>query len=246
MKAKDRIGKPPIASILSFQLRIPGSDAGAVPRNAVYLFWRIDMFPYLIQEQSLTFYKFVIDMSDSGYKIFDQEGLYFITFSVIEWVDVFTRAAFADIVVESLNFCSRNKGLAVHAWVLMPNHFHAIFSAKDGYQLSGIIRDFKRHTAKKILKDILTTNSESRSRWMLWLFKSAGTSNSRNEEFQFWQQDNHPVALGNSEMIKQRLKYLHENLVRAGLVWENWHYRYSSAIDYENDQKGLVDIEFLY
>ena len=185
-------------------------------------------------------------MSDSGYKIIDQQGLYFITFSVIEWVDVFSRAIYADVVVDSLNFCSRNKGLAVHSWVLMPNHFHAIFSAKDGFELSPIIRDFKRHTAKRILNEILIDNAESRKSWMLWLFKSAGTSNSRNEEFQFWQQDNHPVSLSNSVMIHQRLKYIHENPVRSGLVWENWHYRYSSAIDYENDQKGLVDIEFLF
>jgi putative transposase len=132
-------------------------------------------------------------MGGSGYKIFDQEGLYFITFSVVEWVDVFTRAAFADIIVDGLNFCISNKGLNVHAWVLMPNHFHGILSAQEGFEISGILRDFKRHTSKKIIAELKESVEESRKRWMTWIFKSAGDLNSRNKGYQFWQQDNHPV-----------------------------------------------------
>lgn len=44
-------------------------------------------------------------------------------------------------------------------------------------------------------------------------------------------------------MLDQRLLYLHENPVRSGLVWEAWHYKYSSAIDYYTKEKGLLKIE---
>jgi putative transposase len=184
-------------------------------------------------------------MAEGGYKIRNQEGLYFVTFTVVQWIDLFTRPVFAEIVVDSLNFCVRKKGLQVHCWVLMPNHFHGILSAAESLNLSDIIRDFKKFTAGKILKELEKSDYESRKEWLLWLFKGSGARNSRNEQYQFWQQDNHPVELTNSEMIAQRMNYLHENPVKSGLVWEPWHYRYSSACDYSDNGKGLVEIELI-
>ena len=80
---------------------------------------------------------------------------------------------------------------------------------------------------------------------MSWIFKKAGERNKRNKTYQFWQQDNHPVELSTNEMIDQRLDYLHENPVRAGLVWEAIHYKYSSAVDYSEGRVGLLPIEML-
>ncbi len=159
-------------------------------------------------------------MAQSGYKIRDQQQVHFITCTVVQLVDIFTRSVYADLVIESLNFCTKEKGLFVHAWVLMPNHLHAILSAKDGYILSDILRDFKKFTAGKILKELEKSNIESRKSWMLWLFKSAGAQNSRNETYQFWQQENHPIEINNSTIKLQIMNYLHLNPVRAGLVWE--------------------------
>ena len=191
-------------------------------------------------------------MAQAGYKIRDQQQVHFITCTVVQWVDIFTRSVYADLVIESLNFCIRDKGLCVHAWVLMPNHpdksgqvIHAILSARQGYILSDILRDFKKFIAGKILKELEKSAIESRKSWMLWLFKSAGTQNSRNENYQFRQQDNHPTELNNPTIKLQRMNYLHQNPVRAGLVWEPWEYRYSSACDYMDDKKGLVEIDFI-
>jgi len=79
---------------------------------------------------------------------------------------------------------------------------------------------------------------------MLWLFKSHGTKNPNNKDYQFWQQDNHPVELDTNEMIDQRLNYLHDNPVKVGIVEKPEHYIYSSAIDYTGG-KGLLEIDFL-
>ncbi len=82
---------------------------------------------------------------------------------------------------------------------------------------------------------------------MMWIFKKAGERNYRNEKTQFWQQDNHPVEITTREMFEQRLNYIHNNPVRAGLVFYPEGYRYSSAIDYapECKQTGLLDITFI-
>jgi REP element-mobilizing transposase RayT len=180
-----------------------------------------------------------------GYQIRDQNAIHFLTFATVQWVDVFTRTAYADIAVESLIFCQDNKGLNVHAWCIMSNHVHLIVSAREGHTLSDIIRDFKKFTAQRILAAIENNPSESRKNWMLWLFKSAGQRNKRNDMYQFWQQDNHPEECTTAEMLESKLTYVHENPKRAGLVRQEWDYVYSSAIDYYTNQKGLLKIDFV-
>ena len=80
---------------------------------------------------------------------------------------------------------------------------------------------------------------------MLWIFKKAGEGNNRNKDYQFWQQDNHPIELDSSEIINSKMDYLHQNPVRAGLVRKEEDYLYSSGIDYYLNEKGLIDIDLL-
>lgn len=79
---------------------------------------------------------------------------------------------------------------------------------------------------------------------MLWMFRSAGKSNTNNKDYQFWQQDNRPIQLSSAEMVEQRLEYIHQNPVQEQLVAEAHHYIYSSAADYSGG-KGLLEIEVL-
>ncbi|SFS83464.1 transposase [Sphingobacterium wenxiniae] len=85
-------------------------------------------------------------MSNYGYAIRDQEGIHFITFAVVQWVDVFTRKEYTDIIIESLRYCQKNKGLKIYAWCIMSNHVHLIVSTHSPYHLSDILRDFKKYT----------------------------------------------------------------------------------------------------
>ena len=91
---------------------------------------------------------------DKPYQINNPAGIYFITFTIVEWIDVFTRQRYQDIIVDSLNYCQKQKGLILYAWCIMSNHIHLIVSAQETYDLSAILRDFKKHTAKQILKSI--------------------------------------------------------------------------------------------
>ncbi len=143
-------------------------------------------------------------MKDDGYKIRDQYEVHFITFAVVEWIDVFTRRTYSDIIMESLRYCSKNKGLKLHAWCIMSNHIHLIISAADG-NLSDILRDFKKFTSKEIITAIENYKQESRKNWMLWIFRKAGEKNSRNKEYQFWQQDNHAIQLETVEFTLDKL-----------------------------------------
>ncbi len=183
-------------------------------------------------------------MKEDGYKIRDQQGIYFITFAVVEWVDVFTRKEYADIIIESLRYCIQHKGLKLHAWCIISNHVHLIISSETN-NLSDILRDFKKFTSKAIIEAIQNSKEESRKNWMLWIFKKAGEKNSRNNDYQFWRQDNHPVQLETTTFSLDKLNYLHNNPVKAGLVEKAEDYLLSSAKDYYFGTTGALSLEHL-
>ncbi len=184
-------------------------------------------------------------MLQGGYQIRDQSAIHFITFAVTEWVDIFIRNQYTDIVLDSWRYCQKEKGLLIYAWCIMSNHLHLIASSSTN-DLSGTLRDFKKFTSKELIKAIEGNKQESRRDWMLRLFRSAGEKNSRNKVYQFWRQDNHPIELYSSTFVVQRINYIHENPVRAGIVDKAEHYRYSSAKDYFYGKKcGMIDVRFL-
>jgi len=166
------------------------------------------------------------------YKFANPEGLYYITFATVWWVDVFTRPQYKNILVESLSYCRKEKGLELFAYVIMTNHVHLIARAKEGFELSAIMRDFKKFTSKQILTAITENPQESRKEWMLQIFKKAGLYNSNNTNYQFWQQDNHPIELFKVETIEQKLHYIHNNPVVKCIVINPEDYMYSSARNY--------------
>ena len=180
----------------------------------------------------------------SKYKVYDDASPHFITFTVVGWIDVFTRDLYKDIFIKSLTYCVQNKGLCLHAWVIMTNHVHLIVSTRES-KLEWIIRDIKKFTSKKIISAIEENETESRKEWMMNMFKYVGAGNCRNKQYQFWKNDYHPVELSSDFMMNQKLDYLHVNPVRSGLVWEPWHYKYSSAVDYYTNKKGLISVDII-
>lgn len=170
----------------------------------------------------------------SKYKFHNPEGVYFISFAVQGWVDVFTRNEYKNIIIDNLSYCQKNKGLELFAWCLMTNHIHLIARASEGNTLPNILRDFKKFTSKQVVKAITENERESRKEWLLQQFKSA-------DGIRFWRRDNRPIELWSNAVIDQKLNYLHQNPVVEGLVLRAEDYVYSSATDYAG-QHGLLDI----
>ncbi len=179
-------------------------------------------------------------MSGDRYVIANQEQNYFLTLTVVDWVDVFTRKDYKLIITESLNYCIENKGLEVFAWVIMSNHIHLMIRAKEGFILSNILRDFKKFTSKEII-DRISEAGESRKDWLLNKFAFEAKRTGRAKNYKLWRDDNHAICLEKNGWITQRLNYIHQNPVRQILVNNPEDYVFSSAIDYA-DGKGLVKI----
>ena len=171
------------------------------------------------------------------YTIKDQKGIYFVTFSVHQWVDVFTRKDYSQILLNSIKFCQKEKGLKVYAWVIMSNHVHLIIGSRDK-ALSDIIRDFKKYTASKIYEAIKTNPKESRRNWLLWLLR-------KEDKLWFWQEGYHGEEITSKAFFDTKLNYIHLNPVRAGIIEKEEEYLLSSCSDYYGNRKGLLDLTML-
>jgi REP element-mobilizing transposase RayT len=178
----------------------------------------------------------------SKYRIYDQQGLNYLTLTTVGWVDIFTRQCYRDILIDSFKYCQEHKGLEICGYVIMSNHIHLIAWTQEN-KLSDALRDFKKFTSKAIVKAV-QEKTESRKEWMLELFRYFGKRNSDNRDYQVWQQDNHPVALWSLPVIWQKLNYIHLNPVRAGWVAQPEYWLYSSASNYVA-RKGLLDVSMV-
>lgn len=181
-------------------------------------------------------------MSGDRYHISDQHGAYFITCTVVEWIDLFTRHEYKEIICNSLNYCIKNKGLVLNGWVLMTNHLHFVGRCEHPFRMSDFLRDFKKFTSKKLAAKILEIH-ESRKKWMLDKFNFEARRTRRAENYKIWKDDNHAINLSDIDAY-QKIEYIHNNPVKAGIVYNQEHYMYSSAGDYCG-LKGLVQLELL-
>jgi len=193
----------------------------------------------------------------TGYKITEQDKLYYLTFQIVGWVDIFTRKVYREIAIESLQYCQKNKGLEIFAYVIMSNHIH-IMARSETCDLSGTIRDFKNFTSRKFLT-IIDSGIESRSDWMKIVFEYH-TRLKKNQTNQIWTHENHAEIIYSQKFIEQKIAYNHNNLVkrsheafasnpvRAGIVEKPEDYLYSSARNYAELENVLeiIKIDMLW
>ena len=177
----------------------------------------------------------------TSYRIKEDNGLYFLTFSCVYWIDILTKKNYRDVLINGLKYCQTNKGLMLIAWCIMSNHVHLIVKARDGYHLAHIIRDYKKFTSKRIIQ-LLQSTEDRRKDWILEMLLKAGRSNSKNQTYQLWRNDNHPILLDNNFIIDQKIEYIHLNPVKAEIVLYMEHYIYSSAFAFSGGD-GLLNIE---
>jgi REP element-mobilizing transposase RayT len=124
-------------------------------------------------------------MQFGGFRIYDQQGAYFLTFTVVDWIDAFTRPAYKQMLIDALRFYQESRGLLIFGYVIMTNHVHLLVQTPE-HQLSDFIRDFKRWTSRQ-MREMLQEPQESRKGWILNRMGWRGNINAKNQMFQFWQ-----------------------------------------------------------
>lgn len=168
----------------------------------------------------------------------DGEYLYFITSTITHWIPLFLSHRYFTLLTDALSYCRTNKGLLLHAYVLMPNHFHIIASSQPRRGLPGIMRDLKRYTSREVTRCL----EEDGSRFQLRLLEQSAI---RSNDYCVWQEGYHPEAIFTERFFRQKLDYLHDNPVRKGYVRSAAEWVYSSAYDYVIGRRGVMEIDRL-
>jgi putative transposase len=169
----------------------------------------------------------------------------YLTFNVVDWIDVFIRQTYKQIIVDALNYCIESKKFTVYAWCLMTNHLHMLARAQDGSGLAMIEKEFKKYTTTKILEAI-DIEPDLRRSWMLQRFENCSLTLKKIEKFQLWQTCTNPTYIDFKQVYKlqERVLYIHENPIRDGIVDKPEHYLYSSATDYAG-KPGMVKVNVI-
>lgn len=170
-----------------------------------------------------------------AYRVRDQSAIHFVTFTVHQWVDVFTRRTYVELLLDSLKYCQEKKGLQIYAWVVMSNHCHLILRAKDN-NLSDIIRDLKKFTSKNIVKAIEENPKESRKKWLSMVLRY-------QDSIWFWKEGYHGEEVYSQNFYDLKANYIHQNPVKAGIVEREEDYLWSSAGDFYGTRKGFLELE---
>lgn len=170
------------------------------------------------------------------YSFVERDGAYFVTSTVVEWLPAFSYAADFQILLESLAFCRRERGLRVYAFVLMDNHLHLV---GEGPELGRTLQAFKRHTAQTLISALETGSRK----WLLNQFAYYKQRHKQQSKYQVWQEGTHPQLIQSPEMLRQKIEYIHNNPVRRGWVDVPEHWRYSSARNYLLGDHSVLEID---
>jgi REP element-mobilizing transposase RayT len=175
-------------------------------------------------------------MGRSRFKILDERYPYFITSSIVNRYHIFKDKSCCEVIIDGLNFLIGERGIRIHAYVIMPDHIHIISQGKDlGKHISG----FKSYAARRIIDLLEAQNNEA------WLqrFKYKGPRSRKDREHQIWMEGFHPKQIMSAKVMEQKIYYIHYNPVKAGLVESESDWLYSSYGDYDGNSSGLVEID---
>jgi REP element-mobilizing transposase RayT len=132
----------------------------------------------------------------SRYRVHEPDRAHFVTSTITGWLPVFTSPACCEILTASFAYCREHKGLRLHGWVIMENHFHAIVRAPG---LSAVLADLKKFTARRLLAQL----AGERRDWLLRLLDEGKAAHKTRSLHQIWQEGFHPQAILEDAMMIQ-------------------------------------------
>jgi putative transposase len=148
----------------------------------------------------------------------------FFTATVLEWKELLKPDKYKHIIVESMRFLVNDRRVIMYGFVIMINHIHLIWQMRAGIKRSNLQRDFLKFTAQEIERDLQKNHQRVLSHFLV---------NAKDRKYQFWERNPLSIEIWSEKVLKQKLRYLHENPVRAGLCKFAEEYKYSSALFYK-------------
>jgi putative transposase len=154
-----------------------------------------------------------------------EEYVQFFTATILKWNHLLKADKYKQLILDSLKFLVEQKRVKVYGFVIMINHIHIAWHIQPEHKRENVQRDFLKYTAQQIIAD-LNKNHEK----VLPLF----LVNAKDRKYQIWERNPLSVDIWSREVLWQKLQYMHQNPVRAGVCQWPQQYYWSSAMFYHN------------
>jgi len=151
----------------------------------------------------------------------------FFTATIKGWKPLLKENKHKDVIIDSLKFLVEDKRIYLFAFVIMSNHLHSIWQPLYGHSPSSVQAAFLKFTGFQFKNSLLETDPVS-----LALYEAKKNDRSHH----FWKRESLSVELFNEEVLIQKMNYIHNNPVKAGLCENAEDYYYSSAKFYSGGE----------
>jgi putative transposase len=171
---------------------------------------------------------------------FDPSNLYFITTTAVERVHLFRRDVNKRIIVDSLNYMRVEGWLNLYVFVVMPNHVHFIVRFLPEHTLTDVMREFKKHTSKQIIRQY---QAEDNERVLAFLEQAA--HDLPDQKYKVWEKGYDARNIFSIDFLRQKVTYIHNNPCQPQwqLVQQPELYTWSSARYYLLGKPAIIAVD---
>jgi len=147
----------------------------------------------------------------------------FYTATILEWKHLLKPDKYKQIIINSLDFIVKEERVKIFGFVIMSNHIHIIWQGNALYSLKHTQLSFMKYTAQQIKFDLEKNHQDVLQHFIV---------DAKDRKYQFWERNALSIDIMSSEVLIQKLNYIHQNPVKAGLCENETDYHYSSAKHY--------------
>jgi len=136
-----------------------------------------------------------------------------------------------DLFLETLEQIRQRYRFVVVGYVVMPDHIHLLISEPEQGTPSTVMQVLKQRFARRVL---LERGRQERG--------PAFASSAKDEQLRVWQRRFYDFNVWSERKRVEKLRYMHRNPVKCGLVLEPEHWEWSSYRSYALHEEGRVKI----
>ena len=154
-------------------------------------------------------------------RVSNDNPFYYLTSVTNNRLPVFRTDKLKAITVNALNEARKSAEISIFAYVIMPDHFHLITDSRRSP--SEVSRYVNGITARRVIGYLKENKYESS------LKKLRQETKKREYKYSLWDHHSNLFSINNEKTLMQKVNYIHQNPVRAGMVEKADDYLYSSA-----------------
>lgn len=173
-------------------------------------------------------------------KIHEPNATYFLTSTISGFTKIFQHPEPAQILLDNLKFYKEKFSIKIHAYVIMPNHFHLLLTMGKKGTVSQFMGQLKEYSAKEILKWC----EKGKRTDLLQIFRASAEKYKPKHQFQVWQERFDDLKIDDADTFLRKMEYIHHNPLQEhwSLASSPEKYAHSSACFYVLGEKSGIDI----